>query len=904
MILPNKKLVNVVIDMKVRSAVRKDNYTEKKKRRGRWSVAGFTMAELLIVVAIIGVLFGVSFVAVQSHQKSLTQAQYDAIAKEIFVAAQNHLTLAKSENYGLTVSINSAKKDTTANFFGTKEDATTDTGDDIYYFCSKDNNTSKALEQILPFGAVELVSGGSFIIRYQPNAAQVLDVFYWTDGTGKYDANLDSSKYKTLMESYTGDDHKNYTVGILGWCGGEAPVSTGAFLNTPTIEVINAERLLVKVTDPNISSTDDSITALNPRLKLFVEGKTSNTKAAILLTNVDAEGTSGWLDEPMPDTSRLSDVDKTNSIYTVVLDDITTQKLHFAQLNEVSGDSIVDGTLSIKRNGTGFIPGENIEIYAVAYSNSELSNIAYSGKWITNSLFGEVVEDVTTSPGITTRTAEKVCISNIRHLENLSDGISEVSYNDRYFNSSISAEQTVDLDWKDFITGVNALKGVKATSTINIYDKNGKKTKDNCFLPVTVSAEYALTFDGQSSVSNTEIVGGEVAPSTITVAENHSITGIVVDDREATGEGFASLSSAGLFGSLTGASIKNLTLINTSIALTSGNAGVLAGSLTGSTVENVLAYNNGDNTAANVTALNGHAGGLIGSINASTDLKKCAAAVTVSSTGGNAGGLVGTAVSTEEIKCFITGCYSGGHTMDSSIAGSSAVVYSNENYNVTATAGASTGGIAGGLIGEAQATQIKYSYSTCSAKGTTAGGLVGTGSGAIKYSYCTGLVSGTTEGAFAGNYSGTSTECMYYEIINEREEKDGSGNPTGGYTYLYPVNGSAEVSGISAFDGTASTFNAFSDPGTSGDAWQAAVPYNATLTKYYGEGSGTNRVARYNLRTVEQLLLLDGSYNADAVGALVINDAVDTETEKSPADSVKVHYGDWPAPEIFVINTK
>ena len=242
------------------------------------------------------------------------------------------------------------------------------------------------------------------------------------------------------------------------------------------------------------------------------------------------------------------------------------------------------------------------------------------------------------------------------------------------------------------------------------------------------------------------------------------------------------------------------------------------------------------------------------------------------------------------------------------ITGSDTVVYDPGDYNVTAQ-GESSGGIAGGLIGEAQATQIKYCYSTCSAKGKTAGGLVGTGSGAIKYSYCTGLVSGSNaEGAFIGSYTGPTggwaTDCRYFEIINEREEKDGSGNPTGGYTYLYPVNGSAEVSGISAFDGTASTFNAFSDPGTSGYAWQAAVPYNATLTKYYGEGSDTNRVARYNLRTVEQLLLLDGSYKADAVGALVINDAVDTETEKSPADSVKVHYGDWPAPEIFVINTK
>ena len=584
--------------------------------------------------------------------------------------------------------------------------------------------------------------------------------------------------------------------------------------------------------------------------------------------------------------------------FTVVLDDITTTGLHFSEL--LVGTKKPEGILS---NGSFFINGENISIQAVAYSNEVLTSVAYSGEWTTNSLFGEVVEDVTTSLGITTRTAEKVCISNIRHLENLSDGISDVSYTDPYFKKTISAEQTVNLDWNEFITGVNGLKDVDPSLAINIYDSDNNKTKNNCYLPVAISpTEYALDYNGQSSIS-TEKEGG--ASGTITVAENHSITGIVVDDREATGEGFASLSSAGLFGSLTGASIKNLTLINTSIALTSENAGVLAGSLTGSTVENVLAYNNGDNTAANVTALNGHAGGLIGFINANTDLKKCAAAVTVSSTGGNAGGLVGAAGT----LCSITGCYSGGHTMiDSGITGSDAVVYDPGQYNVTAQ-GESSGGIAGGLIGEAQATQIKYCYSTCSAKGKTAGGLVGTGSGAIKYSYCTGLVSGSNaEGAFIGSYTGSTggwaTDCRYFEIINEREEKDGSGNPTGGYTYLYPVNGSAEVSGISAFDGTASTFNEFSDPGTRGYAWQAAVPYNATLTKYYGEGSGTNRVARYNLRTVEQLLLLDGSYNADAVGALVINDAVDTETAKSPADSVKVHYGDWPAPEIFVINTK
>ena len=42
---------------------------------------GFTMAELLIVVAIIGVLGGVGFIAVQSQQRSMTQLDREDLIK-------------------------------------------------------------------------------------------------------------------------------------------------------------------------------------------------------------------------------------------------------------------------------------------------------------------------------------------------------------------------------------------------------------------------------------------------------------------------------------------------------------------------------------------------------------------------------------------------------------------------------------------------------------------------------------------------------------------------------------------------------------------------------------------------------------------------------------------------------
>lgn len=889
--------MNVVIDMLMNKmkAMCVNSNTERQYHCGKRRFAGFTMAEMLIVVAIIGVLAGVSFVAVQAHQKNMTQLQYDSIAKEIFVAAQNHLTLAKSENYRQTSDLTAALNNKTATdsfFFGPDGDAEADKVDDIRYFYSGGSNTGTALEQILPFGAIELVSGGSYIIRYQPNAARVLDVFYWTDGISKYDANLGSDDYQTLVGSDdTKDKHKNYSGdGLLGWCGGESAIESGAYLEAPEIEVINEEMLLVTVTDKNVDSS--KVEQLKPKLKLIVSGNLSGAKMAIPL-----------------DYTSLSDrvkPDNVNKIFTIVLDDITSEKkMHFFELN---GDP---NFIFLQKNSqpVQFIPGENITVQAVAYSNDVLTNVAYSGEWTTNSLFAEVSEK---SSG-TASVADQVDISNIRHLENLNDSISGVAYGDAFFSNAISAVQTVDLDWTNFITTINERNGDDATNAINIYDKDGKKSKADCYLPVTVTSGYALTYDGQSSVSTsvTTGTGNDPITTTTTVSENHSITGIVVDNTEATGSEYTSMSSAGLVGSLTGATIKNLELIDFSIKVSAGDAGTLAGALTGSTVENVVAYNSTNATTTNVETASGNAGGLIGSMNAKTGLSKCAAAVIVNSTSGNAGGLVGS-VGTGT-ACSVTGCYSGGHTVDkkngTDVIG---VIYEGtpdgKKYDVTSTASA---GFAGGLIGNAESTVIQYSYSTCSATGATVGGLIGSGSGEITDSYCTGLVKSTAstsvEGAFAGKWTFTGQtdddKNYYFEIINEREEKDADGNPTGGYSYLPSVSGATEpVKGITAMDQTATTFNDFSNPGTTGYAWQDAKEYNPTLKAYYGEGTGTARITKYNLRTVEQLFLLNEGY--DPATDLTVQHEDTTSAVKTPADFVIEHYGDWPAPEIFVVNTK
>ena len=56
------------------------------------------MAETLVVVAIVTILAAFAFVNVLTYQRRLKLVEMDDTAKEIFLAAQDHLLLAETEN--------------------------------------------------------------------------------------------------------------------------------------------------------------------------------------------------------------------------------------------------------------------------------------------------------------------------------------------------------------------------------------------------------------------------------------------------------------------------------------------------------------------------------------------------------------------------------------------------------------------------------------------------------------------------------------------------------------------------------------------------------------------------------------------------------------------------------------
>ena len=790
--------------------MRKDLVNDKK---------GFTLAEVLVAVAILIILTGVSFIAVASYLRSMTQLERDGIAKEIFVAAQNHLTMAEEQG-----------------FLGVKKEGTpfTDEGNKTYYYIINRGEPADSFEDsmlglMLPMGAVDetVRKGGNYIIQYQKNPALVLRVYYCASGSSARFPHVFGAKYGEVTEEYnktfltqtkTKELRRDFTTdhSVLGYFDREGAASLEPQeIKPPTIKVTNAERLVVEITDPNKVNYES--------LQLIVKGVTSEKEKVIQVKlGSGASGAVTTKFELVSDTTNAS-----FNKYTLILDDVTTSGRLFA-------DQFEDD---------GLIPGEDIEIQAVAYSTTMLANIAKSAAHTTNSLFAEIS---ITGEGTVLNTAS---VENIRHLENLDSAVSRLPTANAKIKIS-NCEQISDLSWPEF-------KEVIGGETVSIYTAGTSIAGGTGGYYYPVSPKLALDYKGNK----------------------YQVVGI-----DATSNG-----DAGMFGELLGGSkVKDIELIDFTIESQGKNAGALAGSAINTEVTNVIAYNSDSYTEKkNITSTGGSAGGLTGSMKGGS-VTSCAAALYVENKNGNAGGLIGSVSDFDSSnKGSIAGSYSGGHTVDGQY-----YTYKNESgvvtntrtdlYNVKGT------GAVGGLVGDAANSAISGSYSTCSVSGSTVGGLIGTSTGgSVTNCYATGMVKGTTkEGAFAGSLGGTvSGENYYYEIINEREATGATAADVIGYEYLKAVggaSGSVDKAGITAFDADTATktavqnYNNFTTKdGKTGSAKTNvdAVPYDTVLGNYYQN--------KYHLRTVAQL---PGS--AVAAGSYV---------EK--------HYGDWPAPEIFVINT-
>lgn len=895
------------------------------------------MLEMIIVVTMIGVLASLVVVNVIAHVRNLYQMELDQTAKELYVAAQNHLTVAEA--------------------MGQLKGKTGDQADpneaDTYYIVYKGDGAqygqaNNILSTMLPWGSIDetVRAGGSYIVRYQyqqgsggeSDHATVLDVFY-ANPHGSYTtfnnygqtfengdiatlfaANTDTDfrgegeKSKQARQNYIGSNDEG-SPSVIGYYGGAA--ATGSLVDAPKpeVEVENAEvlRAIVTLTDGGTPVDPSGNATRTPKAELYITGMASGVQYG-----------------PIP--LSLQNRDATRGAYSFVLDSVTDSGKHFAE------------------QFPSLIPGEDIQIQAFAYW-TDSPKVASSAPVVTNSLFSALTKE---------GDSRSARITNIRHFANLSTAISGFDMDTAWTvvdsaaavsagttTGSIvqtiegrrsgttpkaadqaaptSAYQASDLDWGRFKVAVAG--SAQQADNVSIFEKKSSQTPKSSaagsFMPV--NPEYELDYDGKGfNIENIKV----------------SITA-----ESGTAE------NAGLFGTLPADSkISNLNLVDFDISTTNGTAGALAGTAEGAEIDGVIAYNtpagmvqsaslansaitNGINAAFDVINTNkvtrdeeanhvisgsGATGGLVGEMKngssgtntVSGKIINSAASVYVASSGDVAGGLVGSATGGTIEKS-----YAGGHTIDGmyvqpvkdgsgNLTGFETPETGAGRWNVRA------GTAAGGLVGSSSGTEIKQCYSTASAKGATAGGLVGTSTtGKIDSCYATGLVSGSTantQGAFVGTASGTSLEMKteegktvpsnyVYELVNNPDIAEIKANASSSST------STAETTSTSSTDEETTVLI----PAIGNDSTSTSVSaLDETLESYQSFVNGTGKAVPYDTGyTVASAELSKGALPKVYTLKSIANLAGLSEEEANAAPwFIRTHVGDWPTPETLVVN--
>lgn len=275
--------------------------------------AGFTMAEMLIVIAITGILAGFGFVAFNKYQSKMTLRQYNDSAKQIFIAAQNHMAAAKEDGtwdrlYKDTIegqlpsdyaSLDDSQKaskleeieksEAITKIFGTQmtkkpsdfpanAESNINSGwdsdtHDFRYFVLNPKSASifvkTSLKYMLPYGSIDEVvrTGGYYVIEYDAKSASVYSVFFTADERG-IDYNdvlvLDGNKaraYEDKEMNQAAEDYRQMSFKkgsenapmIVGYYGGTEALSlTRTNLEAPyDLNINNDERLTLTFTDVN-----------------------------------------------------------------------------------------------------------------------------------------------------------------------------------------------------------------------------------------------------------------------------------------------------------------------------------------------------------------------------------------------------------------------------------------------------------------------------------------------------------------------------------------------------------------------------------------------------------------------------------------------------------------------------
>ena len=508
---------------------------ECQMRRYHKNSNGFTMAEMLITVAIIVILCGFGFVAVIAHQRNLKRMEMDETAQEIFIAAQNHLTAARASGQWSSFLEKTAaegqegSRGTVMSYKPSDYDKVSDAdaaSRKFYYFTTESTAVKNGAEAlILPEGSIdETLRGHHFYVEYDAASGTVFGVFY-TDSDHAItaaDAQAVSRTDPDARRDYKVDGKRT----IIGYYGGAlGELNSPGNLYAPSVAVRNAESLVLYVVDKNYYrpvSSKEGAQNFQTKLKLTFEGVTSGKKA---VKEVDPSSSSSQTDAfssavlaeksaetfdvviPSSGASAQQKQPVNAEYYAIVLDSIVRKDGHFADLFPE------------------FIPGEDIRITVTLTSDKAGEDVSQTVT--VNSLFNSVKTEKNLSGIPASKTM--VTVSNPRHLENLSSEVSGVDFAEIVKDTTVDTVSVVrNLFWDEdaeaekgeaanekvtaFIPAIASATGMKSE-----YGYNAGGAKDAAAITKENLRVYPYSASGTENAANSS---GNSAPTPAGEGEN------------------------------------------------------------------------------------------------------------------------------------------------------------------------------------------------------------------------------------------------------------------------------------------------------------------------------------------------------------------------------------------------
>ncbi len=554
--------------------------------------AGFTLAEMLITVAILSILGAVITVSAVQMVRNMRQASSDKVAESLYTAVTAHLQEVYAFHYE-----NVATLDTSDVAIGATEESAAKL---CYVAKNPDTPVTGDVQQIVlgidgsAIGAD--YAGDSIIVEYNPSSLQVYSVFYSSEVLPSSYYTSSGSAENTLADLRSDvSKRKSEFKGYLGYYQAD----------TQDLPELNENEYAVMVGLPSTHTGDPerhlrNLDELNAPVSVHIPyeevSKIGKLKFEITVTGKKSKASAKIVyDEQEPaNHGTLSSVLKQSDIYSttaqmvsfeVVLDNLEegTFQQHFCSntpgtsksdtiirfygktvgTNTTILSKKVPITLIPNESGDLFVPGEDIEVHvsAIKVDGVEMDIRDDSKNSATdNSLFAY-------GSGKKTESGDAFFATYLaygRHLQNLStetNGMDSSLFSDSLaIELPIKAYQVDNIDFtrdaKDYAENHNWLWcDLYAGSKDKPYDYEQQKP----FQPIVNSGvkvlrgDYKLQYDaGTSSLyANTDRAEGYVGSTT------YAINGIVV--RSTAGK---TISKAGVFGEFSGNEIRNVTLTN------------------------------------------------------------------------------------------------------------------------------------------------------------------------------------------------------------------------------------------------------------------------------------------------------------------------------------------------------